>query len=246
MAVLAAVAAAARRAGRCPVGAQAGAVGAERRLRCGARACGLHGGTRYAPSSLRSNSRRESEDEAREYARRPQALRPCRPRQAGGPAVRQAQTVRMDCLCPGSPSPPQTAPPPDTARRSAPALVFGGAQNTVPAKVWAGGRWCACAQPRVSPDTNSPYGLFVPGERPGLRPGAACKAAGVPARARTRALRHLTHGGCSSAANAVSAASSAVGPGLRVPQGTPAQQGQAAARHRPPAHAFARGDVNSP
>jgi hypothetical protein len=205
----------ARRAGRCPVGAQAGAVGAARRLRCGARACGLHGGTRYAPSSLRSNSRRESDDEARGYARRPQALRPCRPRQAGGPAVRQAQTVRMDCLCPGSPSPPQTAPPPGTARRSAPALASGRAQIPVPAKAWAGGRWCACAQPR---------------------------SAGFLARARTRALRHLTHGGCSSAVSEANVASSAVGPRARASQGTPAKQGQAAARRRPPAHAFARAE----
>jgi len=34
---------------------------------------------------------------------------------------------------------------------------------------------------QASPDTNSPCGLFVPGEQEGLWPGAACKAKAVAA-----------------------------------------------------------------
>jgi hypothetical protein len=62
---------------------------------------------------------------------------------------------------------------------------------------------------------------------------------GLPARARS-ALRHLTHGTCSSAAGAARGASCAVGPRIRASQGTPAQRGQATKRHRPSAPAFAR------
>jgi hypothetical protein len=98
-----------------------------------------------------------------------------------------------------------------------PAVAFRSHATPRSAKAWAGGRWRASAQPR---------------------------SAGVPARARTRAHQHLTHGGCSSAANEVSVASSAVGPGLRASQGTP--KGQAAKRHRPPAHAFARAETTTP
>ena len=61
---------------------------------------------------------------------------------------------------------------------------------------------------KVSPDTNSPCGLFVPGERLSLRLSAACKARpGLGARS---ALQHLTHRSCLSAAAAGRVASSAV------------------------------------
>ena len=61
---------------------------------------------------------------------------------------------------------------------------------------------------KVSPDTNSPYGLFVPGERLSLWLSAACKARpGLGARS---ALQHLTHRSCLSAAAAGRVASSAV------------------------------------
>jgi hypothetical protein len=52
--------------------------------------------------SRRSNSRDESVVDAR--CARGHEPWPCRPRRARGPAARQAQTVHLDCLCPGLPS----------------------------------------------------------------------------------------------------------------------------------------------
>ena len=94
-----------------------------------------------------------------------------------------------------------------------PAVAFWWRTTPVLAKAWAGGRWRASAQQR---------------------------SAGFLARARSRAHQHLTHGVCSNGANEVSAVSYAVGPRTRASQGTPAKQGQAAKRRRPPAHAVAR------
>ena len=62
----------------------------------------------------------------------------------------------------------------------------------------------------ASPGHKQSSGLFVPGERPGHWPGAACKASpGVGARS---ALRHHSHRGCPSAESAANAASSAMRP----------------------------------
>jgi len=86
----------ARRGGRYPVRAHAVAVGASRRLRCGARSRLAPRNSLHSLRSLRSNSLGGSDHEAR--------LR------APTPALRF--------------SPPQKSPPPATARRAAPARVF--------------------------------------------------------------------------------------------------------------------------
>ncbi len=67
------------------------------------------------------------------------------------------------------------------------------------------------AAEKASPDTNSPVDCLCLASSWALAPGAACKAR-AEVGARTRALRDLTHRECSSATNAVSAASFAVRP----------------------------------
>ena len=67
-----------RRARRCPPGAQTGAVGAARRLRCGTRPGVASRNSLRALRALRSDSRDESDHEAR-FARLPRACVPRRP-----------------------------------------------------------------------------------------------------------------------------------------------------------------------
>ena len=90
-------------------------------------------------------------------------------------------------------------------------LVFGLAKTRSTASRQAvpgvGDLWGA---EEASPGHKQSSGLFVPGERQGLWPGAACKASpGVGARS---ALRKLTQRGCPNGANAVRAVSSATHP----------------------------------
>ncbi len=68
-----------------------------------------------------------------------------------------------------------------------------------------------CGGEEASPDTNSPVDCSCLASGWALAPSAACKAR-VSVGARTRALRQLTRRICSSAANAVSAASYAARP----------------------------------
>jgi len=112
--------ASARRGRRCPAGAHAGAVGAARRLRCGARPGVAPHNSLRSLRSLRSNRCGESDNEAR-CARRPQAW-PCRPRRAK-PGRSQGTSGPLDRLCPCSPprrprNRPHRAPPAATERCS--------------------------------------------------------------------------------------------------------------------------------
>jgi hypothetical protein len=98
-----------------------------------------------------------------------------------------------------------------------------------------------CGGEEASPDTNSPVDCSCLASGWALAPSAACKAR-VSVGARTRALRQLTHRICSSATNAVSAASYAVRP---IPEhrsevGAPLAPTAAVARHRTPAHGLAQ------
>ena len=93
--------ASARRGRRCPAGAHAVAVGAQRRLRCDARPGVASQNSLRSLRSLRSDNCAESVHEAR-CARRPQAW-PCRPRRARRPGRSQRTNSPQDCLSPCSP-----------------------------------------------------------------------------------------------------------------------------------------------
>ena len=174
----------ARRGRWYPPGAHAVAVGAARRLHCDARSAVAPQNSLRELRSLRSDNCGESVHEAR-CARR---LRPCASRRPTNRPHRvpPAASSTMRCL---------------STRKT-----------TVFAKVRAGGRRRAFAQPR---------------------------SAGLAARARS-ALRELTRRSCLNAVSAAHAVSSATGPRDRASQGTLAQRGQAAKRRRLPARAFAR------
>jgi hypothetical protein len=208
----------ARRAGRCLPQAQAVAVVAARRLRCGARAEGARRNSLRSLRSLRSDRRRESVDEAREYARRPQPCAPHRPRQRLWQAPPGAQQ---------------------------PVLVFVGEQTPVVAKAGAvGWAWGACGAPRRRARTGTVRGTVPAWRAAGPQGPARPARPGFLARAH----QHLTHGSCSSAAHEGRVASSAVGPRTRAPQGSrsEAQTAPDKPRTQPAAPAFARAEANAP
>ena len=132
--------------------------------------------------SLRSGSVRESVDEAREYARRPQ---PC-------------AAQRRKCAPPGS--------------RPRPCRHHGWFSNDVEHKRWFRKGLCGFGAARIcggEPGHKQSSGLLVPGERPGPWPrcglqGEQRRASG---RARTRAHPRLTREHCLSATSAASEAS---------------------------------------
>ena len=96
-----------RRARRCPPGAHAGAVGAARRLRCGARSSVASQNSLRSLRSLRSNNCDESDHEAR-CARRPRTCVPRRPTNRPRRAALGAMPRRFDL---------GHAPPPVQQRR---------------------------------------------------------------------------------------------------------------------------------
>ena len=186
----------ARRGRRHPPSAHAVAVGAARRLRCDARPGAA------APNSLRSL----------------RSLRSDRRRRVGSRSALRAPTPGLRF------SPPPTGLAPATACRAA---TLGVRVERTPRRLGKGapGRAAACVAGRREgePGHEQPGGLFVPGERPGHWPGAACPGQGVwPARAARFVIRLAA--ACLSAANAVSAASWATGPGARASQGVCAQR----------------------
>ena len=103
----------ARRGGRCPAGAPTVAVGLAGRLRCASRSALARRNALRSLRSLRSDNRRESDHEAR-AARVPSALLRC--------------------------SPPHKSPPPGTAHRAAPLMVFLEEYLDASAKPWVGVR----------------------------------------------------------------------------------------------------------
>jgi len=105
----------ARRGGRCPMAAPPVAVGLAGRLRCDARSTVARRNSLRSLRSLRSNSRRESDVEAR---------------------AARAPTVLL-CF-----SPPHKSPPPGTAHRAAPLVVF---QNACHHRIGKAAGGCASA-----------------------------------------------------------------------------------------------------
>ena len=146
-----------RRGARRPAGAPTVAVGLAGRLRCDARAGVAPRNSLHSRRSLRSDNRGESEDEAR-AARAP------------------TPTLRF--------SPPHKSPPPGTAHRAAPLVVFAEACHGGAGKAGGG---CASAATYAAP-----------------------KSAGLVA-ARVSAQRVLTRRDCLSGATVGSAASFATG-----------------------------------
>ncbi len=219
-----------------------GAVGAQASLALAARGCPAMLGLQVAPRnslhslrSLRSNTRGESDHEARGYARRPQ---PCASRRRHSPRLRPARRlagssrswVRSEGQAAGIEPVACRAP---QARVQAPAGLdarlgsFSNQEQVLPRKAVGG---CAvarlCGGEEASPDTNSPVDCSCLASGWALAPGAACKAR-AEVGARTRALRDLTHRECSSATNAVSAASFAVRPQTEHRRAPCAQRGRA-------------------
>ncbi len=133
----------AARGRRYPARAHARSVGEIRRLRCAARPGGRAAElTTLNFVSLRSNSRGESDLDARKRAD-PQSW-PCRPHRASGPAARQAQTVHWTvcvraCLLAAR----EIAPAGYRLPRAEPLAVFGAEEPTLPAKARAGRSECA-------------------------------------------------------------------------------------------------------
>ena len=113
----------ARRGGRYPVRAPAVAVGLAGRLRCASRSALARRNSLHSLRSLRSNSRRESDHEAR-AARAPSALLRC--------------------------SPPHKSPPPGTAHRAVTLMVFADARKGGAGKAVGG---CAPAATYAAPSS---------------------------------------------------------------------------------------------
>ena len=112
----------ARRGGRCPAWAPTVAVGLAGRLRCASRSALARRNSLHSLRSLRSDSRRESDHEAR-AARVPSALLRC--------------------------SPPHKSPTPGTAHRAERSWCSTRRATVVPAKPWVGvRRQRHCAAPR--------------------------------------------------------------------------------------------------
>jgi hypothetical protein len=163
-----------------------------RRLRCGARFSVALRNSLHSLRSSRSNSRSESVDEAREYARRP---KPCAPRRRTGapahtrPRLGEAAAVlcwrRAKAGHRARPSPLCAPAARGDSRARCPRVAKHSPQLDRPRKAW--GRLVA--------------GCVCDGEE--RSPGFG---------ARSRALRDLTRHSCLSVTNAVSAASSAARP----------------------------------
>ena len=176
----------ARRGGRCPVAAPTVAVGLAGRLRCDARNAVARRNSLHSLRSLRSANRRES-DERSARVRAPTAL------------------LRF--------SPPHKSPPPGTAHRAPPLVVFTYACHHRIGKAVGG---CAPAATYAAP-------------RSGRRMAA-----------RASALRHLTRRDCLSGTTVGRAASFAAGRATEHHREPLAQRGAAASeRRRTPARGFA-------
>ena len=169
----------ARRGGRYPVGAPTGAVGLAGRLRCDALPETVPRNSLHSLRSFRSNSRGEFEVEAR-AARAP------------------VSGLRF--------APPHKSPPPGTAHRATPLVVFDDACHGGAGK--AGGGYAPAAT--------------YAAPRNGRLAAARAK----------RALRALTRPDCSSGANVVSEASFATGRETEYRRGPEAQRRAAAFERR--------------
>jgi len=163
--------------------------------------------------SCHSDTRAESEVEAREYARGPQALRcsPCRPHQAQAPGRAPGTNSPPDCLCPGSPQQMRATPCPHSPLRNR--WLFSEKEPRL-------GRRC------FSSENHLGARKAVGGRAAGRICGAEERRRGVGAR--TRALRYLTREHCPSETSAASEASCERDPhpstaGESAPQGRPPQ-----------------------
>ncbi len=195
------------------------------RVPCDARSEVAPRNSLHSLRSLRSNTRGESDHEARGYARRPQPwcgapgapsrrrhsprLRPAR--RLAAPSflgVSEGQAAGIEPVACRAPQARVQAPAGLDARLGS----FSNQEAKRPGKAVGG---CAlarlCGGEEASPDTNSPVDCSCLASGWALAPSAACKAR-VSVGARTRALRQLTRRICSSAANEVSAASYAARP----------------------------------
>jgi hypothetical protein len=187
-----------------------------RRLPCAARSPGpLANSLRARKRALRSDIARESDDEAREYARGQEKLR---------------------CSAP----PMRAAAMPPTALRNRGAPSKNGHSDVTPvsaqAEVGQGlGRTCG-----GEPGHKQSGGLFVPCERPGAcaRCGLQGEQRRASGRACTHAHPHLTRAQCLSKANAVSGAS--WGAGQKPEQRRGARAPARAAAYKPQALAHPR------
>ncbi len=99
------------------------------RVPCDARSEVAPRNSLHSLCSLRSNTRGESDHEARGYARRPQPW-PCRPRWAQAPSRSPGTNSPLDCSCPGSPPRRRTGAPPRTRPRLCEAAPVLGWRNT--------------------------------------------------------------------------------------------------------------------
>jgi len=205
----------ARRGWRYLAGAPTVAVDASHRLRCASRSALAWRNSLHSLRSLRSNNRRESNDEARAL-RAPSALLRC--------------------------SPPHKSPPPGTAHRAETLVLFGDACHGGAGKAVGGSApaatYAAPSRPaRTRPVQWTGRAWRAAGPQGPVRPARPERMA-----ARTQcAPRVLTRRDCSSEANAVSVASFSAGHAIEQRREPLAQRGAAASeRRRIPARGFAR------